>query len=258
MQSYLSHPDGKIRRLGMLVAEIVSELTIRESDDQGMPSQQDELDELKAGLELDDETGEPKTRAPKSNGAKRLRFGGGMWDGAGDGQEECRWLRKALSVRDDRVILADDPTGEAWLLGWTKQPIIQDEKATPLNESQPTRGRRPSPKPKAKAAPKYKPKIVMLDDDQLADPLSGYTDHSPSSSRSPSPTPSYLEEIAADPSLALDATQKKKIARPVYMQQLIDLLKKREEPDEIEMALKWGEGLVRAKRSFGTELRESF
>ena len=94
----------------------------------------------------------------------------------------------------------------------------------------------------------------MLDADQVADPLEGYTNQSPSSSRSPSPTPSYLEEVAADPSLALDSTQKKKIARPVYIQQLVSLLKERDKPDHLEMGLKWGESLIRAKRSFGREL----
>ncbi len=94
----------------------------------------------------------------------------------------------------------------------------------------------------------------MLDPDQMADPLEGYANASPTSSRSPSPTPSYLEEVAADPSLALDSTQKKKITRPVYIQQLVALLKEREKPDHLEMGLKWGEGLVRAKRSFGREL----
>jgi telomere length regulation protein len=94
----------------------------------------------------------------------------------------------------------------------------------------------------------------MLDPDQEADPLEGYVPQSPSSSRSPSPTPSYLEEVAADPTLALDSAQNKKASRPVYVQQLIMLLKEREKPEYIEMGLKWGEGLVRAKRSFGTEL----
>jgi telomere length regulation protein len=97
----------------------------------------------------------------------------------------------------------------------------------------------------------------MLDEDQEADTLQGYTPESPSSSRSPSPTPSYLEEVAADPTLALDASQAKKVSRPVYVQQLIALLKEKEKPDHIEMGLKWGEGLIRAKRSFGTELCES-
>jgi telomere length regulation protein len=96
----------------------------------------------------------------------------------------------------------------------------------------------------------------MLTDEQMDDPLEGYTNPSPSSSRSPSPTPSHLEEIASDPSLALDGAQKKKVTRPVYVGQLAALLKERDSPEHLEMALKWGESLVRAKRNFGTELGE--
>ncbi len=94
----------------------------------------------------------------------------------------------------------------------------------------------------------------MLDPEQEQDPLTGYDLPSPSSSRSASPTPSYLEEVAADPTLALDGTQKKKVTRPVYVGQLVELLKERDKPDHLEMGLKWGEGLVRAKRNFGVEL----
>jgi telomere length regulation protein len=96
----------------------------------------------------------------------------------------------------------------------------------------------------------------MLDEEQTADPLEGYEAPSPSSSRSPSPTPSYLEEVTADPSLALDSVQKKKVSRPVYISQLIALLSERDKPDSLEMGLKWGESLIRAKRSFGGELGE--
>lgn len=34
------------------------------------------------------------------------------------------------------------------------------------------------------------------------------------------------------------------------------LLKERDKPESVEMGLNWGEGLVRAKREFGTELGE--
>ena len=42
----------------------------------------------------------------------------------------------------------------------------------------------------------------------------------------------------------------------MYISQLIALLKEREKPEHIEMALKYGESLIRAKRSFGGELGE--
>ncbi|ORY33418.1 telomere length regulation protein-domain-containing protein [Naematelia encephala] len=256
MHSYLAHPDSKVRRLGMLVAEIVSELTIAEDINAMEYDPQEDIEELKAGLELD-EDGQPKGKKPRMRRAKRLRFTG-MWEGQGEGKEEARWLRSAVSVRDQEASLADDLTGDNWLLGWDREALRPRSVPESMKEQPPQAG--PS-KPRGRALskvtlPKERPKIVMLDDDQLADPLEGYASISPSSSRSPSPTPSYLEEVAADPSLALDATQNKKLAKPVYIPQLIELLKERDKPDHIEMGLKWGEQLVRAKRSFGTELVE--
>lgn len=259
MQSYLAHPDPKIRRLGMLVAEIVSGLTIEEHGEDLQYSREEELDELKAGLEVEEETGETKdTKKPKRTGMKRLRFGKEMWDGSGDGRDECRWLRKVVEVRDWEAKLSEDPIGTAWLLGWEFRPSSAAETPSTATTSPvsraPPRGRIKEVTP---APPRPAPKIVMLDLDQAVDPLEGYSTPSPSSSRSPSPTPSYLEEVAADPSLALDSTQKKEVTRPVYIQQLVALLKEREKPDHLEMGLKWGESLVRAKRSFGRELGKS-
>jgi len=256
MQSYLTHPDPKIRRLGMLVAEVISERTIEEKEDDLQYSQQDELDDLKAGLEVNEELADDRAaKKPRKSVMKRLRFGKDMWEGDGDGREECRWLRTAVSVCDSKAETHDDPTGKAWLLGWDEVAPASFQippPSTPVGTARPrTSGRNAKPKVVTSIS---KPKIVMLDPDQLADPLEGYSAAYPSSSRSASPTPSYLEEVAADPSLALDSTQKKKITRPVYIQQLFTLLKEREKPDYIEMGLKWGEALVRAKRSFGGEL----
>jgi telomere length regulation protein len=66
-----------------------------------------------------------------------------------------------------------------------------------------------------------------------------------------------LAEITADPSLAVDAAKKRKLKRPVYVRQLAELLREKDKPDSIEMALQWGEGLVRAKRNFGGEVTEN-
>jgi telomere length regulation protein len=251
VQAYLSHPDAKLRRLGMLVAEIVSERTLHETDSSGDAPVEDELDELTAGLEVDEETGEPKRAEPKPlRGPKRLKFTG-MWDGDGDGREEARWLRSCVGVKDNGAVLCDDAAG--WMLGWdipeltASSPSTSAPKPTPAPKAKPSRGRQPPPR---------KPKIVMLDDDQAADPLEGYAS-SPSSSRSASPTREYLDEVAADPTLAIDATKKRKLKRPVYVRQLAELLRDRETPDSIELALQWGEGLVRAKRTFGTEVSEN-
>lgn len=92
------------------------------------------------------------------------------------------------------------------------------------------------------------------------DSLTGYA--SPSSSRSPSPTPSELQEIEKDPTLRVG---QKKILRPVYLAQLGELVRnsgagpseENQEADKIEMAIKFGEELIRRKRDYGTELGES-
>lgn len=258
IQSYLGHPDAKIRRLGMLVAEVVSQLTIQEIADGAEYDEKREMEELKAGLE-----GEA-IRPSRGGGARRLDFGEGMWAGDGEGREECRWLRRCLGVHDGEVNLDGDD--KAWMLGWDSiSEQLNRSTKSDVSPPGPTRDRergrssksRQSPKA-SKAKPAPKPKIIMLDEAQSADPLEGYTPASPSSSRSPSPTPSYLEEVANDPSLAIGSTQNKKPTKPVYVQQLVALLKEREKPDDLEMSLKWGESLVRAKRSFGTELGEWF
>ena len=256
MQSYLGHPDPSIRRLGMLVAEVVSERTVKEDPAAADLSYQDEVDELKAGLEVDGD--DPKPKKQRRN-AKRLRFGASMWEGDGDGREEARWLRSIVGSENDQAELKDDPSGAGWLLGWDERDIDLDElpksRAAAVAETKAPRTLK-SGKNTATGSQQgtYQPKIVMLNDEQRDDPLEGYHDASPSSSRSPSPDQAHLDEVAADPSLALDAAGKKKIQRPVYVSQLIALLKERESPDHLEVALRHGESLIRAKRSFGTEL----
>jgi len=108
-----------------------------------------------------------------------------------------------------------------------------------------TRGRSTKTKTKPARPP---PETVDSDDDSLV----GYSDESRSSSRSPSPTPSYLEEVANDP--MLNTSTRAKIQRPVYLIQLLELLRARTEPEKLEVALKWGEELIRRKRDYGTEL----
>jgi telomere length regulation protein len=229
----------------MLVAEVVSERTMVESGTDLEYSEKQEIEELRAGLEGDDTAASGKPR-----GAKRLKFGAAMWDGHSEGKDEARWLRSSIGTRDNAATLSEKH--QLWYLGWDKPTPVSLElvSAPVLGKPEPVRGRSPGrTRPKS---PK-RPKIIMLDDEQLEDTLEGYDPPSPSS-RSPSPTPSYLEEIAADPSLALDGQQKKKIKRPVYISQLLQLVKNREKPDSLETALQFGEGLVRAKRSFGGEL----
>ena len=248
-QSYLAHPDGAVRRMGMLVAESLSASTI---PDGPAKEEKDDTEELMKGLDL--EGGAAKSTKP--SGPRRLKFGGSMWDGQGEGREEARWLRSCIGLKDGGGDLPPIGSPE-WMLGWHRV-----EEPT----SGPGRGRSPSPRPyrprpktpeqrtKTKTKTKAKPKVVMLDED---DGMSGYSSPSASSSRSASPTPSYLEEVANDPTLALESTDKKKVQRPVYVPQLLALLRDKDNPDAIEMALSHGEALIRAKRSFGTEVTDS-
>lgn len=253
IQAYLSHPDAKIRRIGMLVAEVISDRSI-ENDGDDEPSEQEQMEDLKARLDVDEDTGEPAFKEPKApRGPKKLRFTG-IWDGSGQGQEECAWLRRCVGVRDgDASLDSEDP--KAWLLGWDAAPEPAAEASAPTPAPAPA-AKEKKEKERGRSHTKPKPKIVMLDDEQLEDPLEGYAS-SAASSRSPSPTPSFLEEVAADPTLALDASKKRKLKRPVYVRQLVELLRDKDKPESIELALQWGEGLVRAKRGFGTEVSDN-
>ncbi|WVO18553.1 hypothetical protein L204_106272 [Cryptococcus depauperatus] len=252
-QSYLSHPDPSIRRLGMVVAEIMSELTVPETTQVNQTKEADEIEELRKGLEIDEnDNADMKPMVSANVDSSRLKFKG-MWDGYGDGKEEARWLRECVGVRDGDAAI--DGSEEEWLLGWRAK---QMKSPTNLISSPPPAQQTASLLPeKPNSKPQKKPRIVMLDPDQQDDPLVGYESSSPSSTRAPSPTAEYLEEIAADPSLGLDEVNKKKAQRPLYIPQLTALLKEREKPECVEMGLQWGEGLVRAKREFGTELAEN-
>lgn len=90
------------------------------------------------------------------------------------------------------------------------------------------------------------------------DSLVGYAS-SPASSRSPSPTPSDLDEIEKDATLRLG---KKRIQKPVYLADLGNMLRgsaksdDAEQADRIEVALNCAEELIRRKRYYGLELGE--
>lgn len=256
IQAYLFHPEPKIRRLGMLVAEIMSERTIEEDDGAPGPSEEDQMKDLQSKLMGEED---PSKAAPKApGGPKRLKFSfKGAWDGDGEGKEESRRLRSGVGVRDGDAELGDGD----WLLGWHQTPSDSSDRARAGKQPRPATEQTPherAGRSRSRKEEKKKPKIVMLDPDQEADPLQGYdSDGSVSSSRSRSPSPSYLAEVAADPTLALDAAKKKKLKRPVYVRQLADLLRDKDNPDAIELALTHGEALVRAKRTFGGEVSEN-
>jgi telomere length regulation protein len=256
MQSYLGHSDPAIRRLGMLIGEIISIMSIREEDSsdptetKGKDEIVDELEGMLDNLDVDEADLKRENKNIPPPKVKRLDFGKDMWDGTGGGKEESRWLRSFFRLRDRNAIGA----GELQMLGWqagtggnaglhTSDLSYSDEAV---------RGRPAERQARRQTkAPKSNPVVVDSDDESLV----GYSDSSPSSSRSPSPTPSYLEEVANDP--MLNTSTRAKVQRPVYLIQLIELLKARTEPEKLEVGLRWGEELIRRKRNFGSELGES-
>ncbi len=272
----------------MLVAEIVSLLSIPSESGSGSEKDKDEdrstedlkkeLDGLLSELEAEEEAEGSSTFKPTPHPAssgrgrmKRLDFGKEMWEGKGQGKEECRRLRGFVGLRDGRAGVEMERLGEkGWMIGWgpDEGSAVGKEESSRL-EGNPAqrhvRGRtsekttgssqvKPTKEPKSKSKSKPKPQAKIDSDD---DSLIGYSSSSssPSSSRSPSPTPSYLESIALDPSL--HSSTRPKVSRPVYITQLVDLLRAREEPDKLEMGLKWGESLIRRKRDFGREVEEN-
>ncbi|KAF8232355.1 telomeric DNA binding protein [Tricholoma matsutake] len=158
------------------------------------------------------------------------------WDENGPGQPWARAIRALIQQRD---IDADLNSLES----------IESNGAE-ISQS-PSQGRN-----SAKPMPS-EPSTVYDSDDSIT----GYA--SPPSSRSVSPTPSELQEIEKDPSLAVGVT---KVSRPVYLSQLGEMLRGTggpkakdgpHEADKIEMALNCAAELIRKKRSYGTELDEN-
>lgn len=170
---------------------------------------------------------------------KKLDFGD--WEGEEPGKPWARKMRELLKRRDADVDLdallndansADIPSREPPSTGETTEASQPQSRST-----------RPSVED------------VAYDSD---DSLTGYA--SPSSSRSPSPTPSELDEIEKDPTLRVG---KKKVARPVYLAQLGELVRSTSglpsdkediRAQQVEVALDVGEELIRRKSGYGSEL----
>lgn len=167
---------------------------------------------------------------------KNLDFGD--WDGIDDAKIWCRSIRTLMRERDADTELiedSDDETDDQEANESVTEPPLSDEEAKPVSKS------------------------LNQDGYDSDDSLSGYVSE-PSSSRSPSPTPSELDEIEKDPTLRVT---EKKIPRPVYLAQLGEMLRpttvKKGEDEELqaqtqEVALNTAEELIRKKRSYGTEL----
>lgn len=177
---------------------------------------------------------------------KTLDFGD--WDGDADGNDWGRRLRQLIRERDAdaNAELAEPQDAE--------QP---DVVKADLGEEPAVEIVSPAT---VRAAPTARKPVIetIASGYDSDDSLTGYASE-PSSSRSPSPTPSELEEIEKDPTLRV--TQKK-IARPVYLVQLGEMIRPtnvvgkedEDEPKRIEVAMDVAEELIRRKKAYGTEL----
>lgn len=180
---------------------------------------------------------------------KKLEFGD--WDGDADGKAWCRSLRVLLRERD---VDFEPPEGN-------DNDDDDREEENGKEETGPQLPRTPETYSEANLDGSNEVRTVPEDTDgyDSDDSLTGYRS-SPSSSRSPSPTPSELDEIEKDPTLRVTQV---KVPRPVYLAQLAEILrptttKKADEEDiqaqKQEVALNVAEELIRKKRSYGTEL----
>jgi telomere length regulation protein len=169
---------------------------------------------------------------------KKLDFGD--WEGDDAGKPWAREIRQLVAARD---LDADDSIDVKTEIGNIEGRGIEET---------------PSPSASKDTEPSRSQPIALGTGYDSDDSLTGYA--SPSSSRSSSPTPSELDEIAKDPTLGVGV---KKIPRPVYLAQLGEMVRStgglkadddNQEADKIEMALNCAEELIRKKRTYGTEL----
>ena len=174
---------------------------------------------------------------------KQLDFGD--WEGDEGGKAWARGVRALLAGKDaDADDLPEDAQAAEREL--SVEELLTDEIFEPPD------GESARPSASASAQP------GGYDSD---DSVTGYASPA-SSSRTPSPTPSELDEYEKDPTVRMG---RDKIQRPVYLAQLGQMIRntsglksenENQEADKIEVGLAVAEELIRRKRGFGTELGE--
>ncbi|OCH95315.1 telomeric DNA binding protein [Obba rivulosa] len=172
---------------------------------------------------------------------KKLDFGD--WEGEEPEKQWARRLRDLLKGRDADADLDVLLEAASSTVADIEQKLAKEILDVPEEPPQP---------------------ITLLTEDvayDSDDSLTGYA--SPSSSRSPSPTPSELDEIEKDPTLRVG---QKKVPRPVYLAQLGEMIRstsglQSDQEDvraqQVEVALDVAEELIRRKSGYGTELEEN-
>lgn len=161
-----------------------------------------------------------------------------QWEGKGEGREWARAVRLLVTKRDVDVAGAESD-------------VLRLESADNSHEAASD----------VHSSPVVKSRVQLAETEYDSDDsLEGYAS-SPTSSRSPSPTPSELDELEKDPTIHIG---QKKIQRPVYLIELALLITSSKKPDDpqnadrVEMALNCAEELIRRKKGFGFELGACF
>lgn len=196
--AHMEHNDPAFRRLGMLVAEVLS---------------------ATSGVE------------------RPLRFPETVWEGRGEGRETCRVLR-ALYDRDGPL--------------WPSQDVIcweTEKRSTTPPPRPPPPIRKP---PVTVALPRRvppRPLVVDLESEASAPPLTAMH----AMALDESDDEAWDDE--GDTSLMLDAALRKKAKVPVYIYELVPLLRERDYTAN-RLALQHAETLIRRKTGWGNEIAE--
>jgi telomere length regulation protein len=256
VSAHLEHNQPAIRRLGMLVAELVS----------------------------------VKAAASGATGSKPLTFGRALWDGPGDGRSEARALRRLHAA--PQLVGGGVPTDAVQLLGLGASlsppppppaatlPVVPRHRSAPISEALPRRV--PAPQ-------RSRPLIQALSDDELdseislqpstgSKPLvSRMSDWSSSSSSEDNSSSSSgdemplggLEELGIGPDaipglskpkdeeeFGMGVPKKKRRRTPVYVGELAPLLREQDRSAN-RLGLKSAASLLRRKRGWGGEIDDN-
>lgn len=245
VSAHLEHPSPRVRRMGMLVAELVT------------------------------------LAAARGKETKPLSFGKGMWDGKGEGREEARVLRALYQSWPHRTTSLSDEDRRKL----ARSLFSLSKTATELVVVNPMKEVKPRQNPKtrqlpARIAPRRTRQSSLSDDDvetslpsltnvsgrsqmSFIQPLDKSSDEESSSSSSSSS--SSLSSTAEDNTQGQDSKEeeqfgmgvpeKKKRRRPVYIHELAPLLREKDR-EANRLALRYVEVLVRRKAGWGAEIHE--
>lgn len=272
--AHLEHLDPQIRRLGMLLAEVVSERAHAENQS----------------------TGGGQTEGPKA-----IDFGRSMWDGMGEGKEEARILRAMFhswsSLTTDTGTISPQEALE--ILGLLESAATEAQPEL-LVVTQPAKRQPPSStslprKVPAKASKQARPLISLVDDvetgaapptqaritaiesddegsssesDSSDDDAGPSSDHKgfaepdmplgglDTSSFKPSAKSTSKKNAEPVPGEQFEVNDRKRRRPPIYMHEIASMLRERDR-DPIRIALKHGEALIRKKAGWGGEVYDN-